>query len=45
MNFGTLVCGDANGSLKLAEIFMNQNTEPLAIDTAHGQGESHDALS
>jgi hypothetical protein len=45
MTSGTLGCGAANGPLKLAEIFMDQNMEQLAVDTARGQGESLDALS
>jgi len=45
MTSGTLGCEGANGPLKLAEMFMDQNMEQLAIDAARGQGESLDALS
>ena len=45
MTSGTLGCEAANGPLKLARIFMDQNMEQLAADSARGQGESLDALT
>jgi len=45
MTSGTLGCEGANGPLKLARVFMDQNMEQLAADSARGQGESLDALS
>ena len=45
MTSGTLGCEAANGPLKLAQIFMDQNMEQLAADASRGQGESLDALS
>jgi len=45
MTSGTLGCEDANGPLKLARLFMDQNMEQLAADSARGQGESLEALS
>lgn len=45
MTSGTLGCEGANGPLKLARVFMDQNMEQLAADSARGQGESLDALT
>lgn len=45
MTSGTLGCEGANGPLKLARVFMDQNMEQLASDSARGQGESLDALT
>lgn len=45
MTSGTLGCEAAGGPLKLAQVFMDQNMEQLAVDAARGQGESLDALS
>ena len=45
MTSGTLGCEAANGPLKAAKVFMDQNMEQLAADAARGQGESLDALS
>jgi len=45
MTSGTLGCEAANGPLKLARVFMDQNMEQLASDSARGQGESLDALT
>lgn len=45
MTSGTLGCEGANGPLKLAQVFMDQNMEQLAADSARGQGESLDALT
>ncbi|EAT11670.1 DUF3015 family protein, partial [Bermanella marisrubri] len=45
MTSGTLGCEEANGPLKLARVFMDQNMEQLAVDSARGQGESLEALT
>lgn len=45
MTSGTLGCESANGPLKLARVFMDQNMEQLAVDSARGQGESLEALT
>jgi hypothetical protein len=45
MTSGTLGCEAANGPLKAAEAFMNDNMDQLAADSARGQGETLDALA
>lgn len=45
MTSGTLGCEAANGPLKAAEAFMNDNMDQLAADAARGQGETLDALA
>lgn len=46
MTSGTLGCEDANGPLKHGiAIFIENNLEQLAVDTAQGQGETLAALS
>jgi len=45
MTSGTLGCEAANGPLKLAKAFMNDNMDQLAIDAARGEGETLAALS
>jgi len=45
MTSGTLGCEGANGPLKLAKAFMNDNMDQLAADAARGQGETLDALA
>ena len=45
MTSGTLGCESANGPLKAAEAFMNDNMDQLAADSARGQGETLDALA
>lgn len=45
MTSGTLGCESANGPLKVAEAFMNDNMDQLAADSARGQGETLDALA
>jgi len=45
MTSGTLGCESANGPLKLAEAFINDNMDQLAADSARGQGETLDALA
>lgn len=45
MTSGTLGCEAANGPLKLAETFIDENMDQLAADTAMGQGETLAALA
>lgn len=45
MTSGTLGCEDANGPLKAAAAFINDNMDQLAADSARGQGETLDALA
>lgn len=45
MTSGTLGCEGANGPLKLAQAFMEDNMDQLALDAAKGQGETLAALS
>ena len=45
MTSGTLGCEAANGPLKLAKTFMNDNMDQLAVDAARGEGETLAALS
>lgn len=45
MTSGTLGCEAANGPLKLAQAFIDQNMDQLAADTAMGQGETLAALA
>ncbi|MCD8521305.1 MAG: DUF3015 domain-containing protein [Saccharospirillaceae bacterium] len=42
---GTLGCEGANGPLKLAQAFMEDNMDQLALDAAKGQGETLAALA
>ena len=44
MTSGTLGCEAANGPLA-AQLFIDQNMDQLALDTARGQGESLEALA
>ena len=44
MTSGTLGCEEANGPLA-AQLFIDQNMDQLALDTARGQGESLEALA
>lgn len=45
MTSGTLGCESANGPLKLAQAFMDDNMDQLALDSAKGQGETLAALA
>ncbi len=45
MTSGTLGCEGANGPLKLAQAFMEDNMNQLALDAAKGQGETLAALA
>ena len=45
MTSGTLGCEAANGPLKLAQAFIDENMDQLAADTAMGQGETLAALA
>lgn len=45
MTSGTLGCEDANGPLKSAQIFIDENMDQLAADAATGQGETLAALA
>lgn len=45
MTSGTLGCEAANGPLKSAQIFMDENMDQLAAETAVGQGETLAALA
>jgi hypothetical protein len=45
MTANLLNCDTANGPLKMAEAFMNDNMDQLAADSARGQGETLDALA
>ncbi len=45
MTSGTLGCESANGPLADANLFIQNNMEQLAADTATGQGESLSALA
>lgn len=45
MTSGTLGCEAANGPLKLAQAFINENMDQLAADTARGEGETLAALA
>jgi hypothetical protein len=45
MTANLLNCDSANGPLKLAEAFMNDNMDQLAADSARGQGETLDTLA
>lgn len=45
MTSGTLGCEAANGPLKLAQAFIDQNMDQLAADTARGEGETLAALA
>lgn len=45
MTSGTSGCEDANGPLKSAQIFMDDNMDQLAADAATGQGETLAALA
>lgn len=45
MTSGTLGCEGANGPLKLAQAFMEDNMDQLALDAAKGQGETLAALA
>lgn len=45
MTSGTLGCEDANGPLKLAQVFIDENMDQLAADTAKGEGETLAALA
>lgn len=45
MTSGTLGCESANGPLADANLFIQDNMEQLAADTATGQGESLSALA
>ena len=42
---GTLGCEAANGPLKSAQVFMDENMDQLAADAAVGQGETLAALA
>ena len=45
MTSNLLDCDDANGPLKLARIFINDNMDQLALDVAKGEGETLAALA
>lgn len=45
MTSGTLGCEDANGPLKSAQYFIDENMDQLAADAAIGQGETLAALA
>lgn len=45
MTSGTLGCEAANGPLADIQLFIDQNIDQLAIDTARGQGETLAALA
>lgn len=45
MTSGTLGCEAANGPLKLAQAFIDENMDQLAADTAKGEGETLAALA
>lgn len=45
MTSGTLGCEAANGPLKLAQAFIDENMDQLAADTARGEGETLAALA
>ena len=45
MTANLLNCDSANGPLKLAEAFMNDNMDQLAADSARGQGEALNTLA
>src|SRR5690554_1969478 len=45
MTSGLLKCGSANGPLKLAQVFMDENMDQLAAEAAVGQGETLAALA
>ncbi|QQD21280.1 DUF3015 domain-containing protein [Oceanospirillaceae bacterium ASx5O] len=45
MTSGTLGCEGANGPLKLAQAFMDDNMDQLAADVARGEGETLAALA
>ncbi len=45
MTSGTSGCEDANGPLKSAQVFMDDNMDQLAADAATGQGETLAALA
>ncbi|KZZ41871.1 hypothetical protein A3759_14900 [Thalassolituus sp. HI0120] len=45
MTSGTLGCQSANGPLKLAQAFMDDNMDQLALESAKGQGETLAALA
>lgn len=45
MTSGTLGCEAANGPLKLAQVFMDENMDQLAAEAAVGQGETLAALA
>ena len=45
MTSGTLGCEAANGPLKQAQVFMNDNMDQLAADAARGEGETLAALA
>ncbi len=45
MTSGTLGCEAANGPLKLAQAFMEDNMDQLAADVARGEGETLAALA
>lgn len=45
MTSGTLGCESANGPLKSAQVFMDENMDQLAADAAVGQGETLAALA
>ncbi len=45
MTSGTLGCEAANGPLKSAQVFMDENMDQLAADAAVGQGETLAALA
>src|SRR5690554_4198861 len=45
MTSGTLGCESANGPLKLAQAFMDENMDQLAAEAAVGQGETLAALA
>lgn len=45
MTSGTLGCESANGPLKLAQAFMEDNMDQLAADVARGEGETLAALA
>lgn len=45
MTSGTLGCEAANGPLKSAQVFMDENMDQLAADIAVGQGETLAALA
>lgn len=45
MTSGTLGCESANGPLKLAQLFIHDNMDQLAIESSQGQGETLQALA